>query len=99
MTISDVARKRAKALWKKAKKVPSGEIEVLWSGGIDSTAALTALLETQPAKTKTRLSIKMAPRAIGEYPLFFEQNIEGKLPVQMVDDFDDICEFVNASRL
>ncbi len=98
--LGDIARARATEIWSTAKESsPSGEIEILFSGGIDSTAALVAMLETAPAEDAPRLVIKMAPRAIGENPLFYENFVEGKLPVEMIPDADDICQHVNTSRV
>lgn len=46
-------------------------LEVLWSGGIDSTAAALALLETKPATKK--LVMVCTQNSIDEYPLFYER--------------------------
>ena len=46
-------------------------LEVLWSGGIDSTAATLALLETKP--TAKKLVIVCTQNSIDEYPLFYER--------------------------
>lgn len=45
-------------------------LEVLWSGGIDSTAATLALLETKP--TAKKLVIVCTQDSINEYPLFYD---------------------------
>jgi hypothetical protein len=46
---------------------------ILWSGGIDSTAALVALLNmATPDEQRNVLEIHCAPRAVQEYPKFFE---------------------------
>ena len=100
--LGDIARARATEIWRRAGEIPSRTLEILFSGGIDSTSVLTALLETRPPEASGRptLIVKMAPRAVEEYPHFFFQYISaGKLPVEYVGDFDDICEFVNHTRL
>lgn len=45
------------------------QIEVLWSGGIDSTAATLSLLETK--SSNQTLTITCTQESIDEYPLFF----------------------------
>lgn len=51
------------------------EIAVFWSGGIDSTGALVALLMQADAADRNRLHIFLRPRSIAEYPAFFERHI------------------------
>jgi len=46
-------------------------LEVLWSGGIDSTSVALALLETKP--TNKTLTIVCTQTSIDEYPLFYER--------------------------
>lgn len=46
-------------------------IEVLWSGGIDSTSTALALLETKPADKK--LVMVCTQTSIDEYPLFYSR--------------------------
>lgn len=50
------------------------KIHVLWSGGIDSTAALLCLREVVPAN---KLVVMYTPQSLVEYPGFFEQHIQG----------------------
>ena len=45
------------------------------------------------------LVVKLAPRAIEEYPLFYDRYIKGKLKEERVGNYDDICQFINSSRL
>ncbi len=59
-------------------------IRVLWSGGIDSTVALVALLQALPKAEYYRLVPLLSMISINEYPLFFRQHILGKLPFQHV---------------
>jgi len=100
-SVAEVARNRAKYLWKRAGELPSRTMQIFFSGDIDSTAALTALLETYPSNAEApKLIVKMASRAIEEYNLFYERYIAGgKVPVEFVDDKDDMCEFLDGTRL
>lgn len=59
-------------------------IRVLWSGGIDSTVALIALLKALPPEEYHRLVPLLSMISINEYPLFFRKHILHKLPFQHV---------------
>ncbi|MTB53565.1 hypothetical protein [Lewinella sp. W8] len=60
------------------------EIRVLWSGGIDSTVALIALIKNLPPAEHHRLVPLLNMVSINEYPLFFRNHILRKLPFQQV---------------
>ena len=77
-------------------------IDVAWSGGIDSTAALVALLKA--GIDLDRLTILMLPEtpgtrrlpfrcgSVAEYPEFFKKYINGKIQWRMVKDVrQEIC--------
>ncbi|MDP6344371.1 MAG: hypothetical protein QF578_17200 [Alphaproteobacteria bacterium] len=51
------------------------EIAVFWSGGIDSTTALSALLMQAAPADRARLHVFLRPRSIGEYPEFFAAHV------------------------
>ncbi len=50
-------------------------IQVLWSGGIDSTAALISILKHLPGKLERHLEVLLTMDSIDEYPLFFRSHI------------------------
>lgn len=56
------------------------KIRVLWSGGIDSTVALIALLKVLPEAEHDRIVPLLNMISINEYPLFFRRYILHKLP-------------------
>lgn len=58
-------------------------INIMWSGGIDSTTALISLIKT--GKTD-RIHVLLSPASVAEYPLFFETFIKDKLQYSLVDD-------------
>ncbi|MEO0733170.1 MAG: hypothetical protein AAFZ52_10065 [Bacteroidota bacterium] len=60
------------------------KIRVLWSGGIDSTVALIALLRALPQTEYHRLEVLLNMISINEYPLFFRQHILHKVPFKQV---------------
>lgn len=73
-SFTDVADSRAADLWSEKKP-----IILYWSGGIDSTTALVALLKIMPHDGD--LTICCNENSVAEYPEFFRKHIEGKLTV------------------
>ena len=69
MTLRQVMMQRAEQILSDH----SGEIDVLWSGGIDTTAAVVALLQVPGARERIR--IRYCQRSVAEYPGFFEAHI------------------------
>lgn len=64
----------------------SGDIHVLWSGGMYTTALVTAfILETEnDLQNRNRIIIRYCERSIPEYPLFFEQHVS-RLRYRVID--------------
>lgn len=54
-------------------------IHVFWSGGVDSTCVLVALLKATLKSTRDRLVVLLSEDSINEYPLFYERHIRGKV--------------------
>lgn len=67
---ADVCHRRARQLLDEDR-----EIALFWSGGIDSTGALAALLMQAGPADRDRLHIFLRPRSIGEYPAFFDSHV------------------------
>ena len=63
------------------------EIALFWSGGIDSTAALTALLMQAVPADRARLHVFLRPRSIDEYPEFYAEHVR-HLPYEIIDGLD-----------
>ena len=99
-TLDESMLAHAKRLWAHATE-KKRSIELLYSGGIDSTAVLVAMLQTAPSKEHlTRvLRLKLAQRAITEYPLFFERYISNRIEYTLLDDNVDICEHLDSEAL
>lgn len=57
--------------------------QVMWSGGIDSTVALVALVEAARKKDgrMEKLLVCLDKTSIDEYPKFYEESIKGQLKV------------------
>jgi len=73
-TFANVADSRAAALWDENKK-----LSVFWSGGIDSTTALVALLKNVPINRLSDLTVHLNSASIAEYPEFYTDYIDGKI--------------------
>jgi hypothetical protein len=59
-----------------------GRLHVMWSGGIDSTVALVALLKALPANERDRLTVYLSSHSVAENPGFYQTRIAGQLAVQ-----------------
>ncbi len=59
-------------------------IRLLWSGGIDSTVAIVALLKALPKEEYYRLEPLLSMISINEYPLFFRKYILHQLSYRHV---------------
>jgi hypothetical protein len=81
-----------------AKKIASNtdrRIAVNWSGGIDSTTALVALIQTVPA---SRLVVVCNEQSIAEFPSFYHEVIQPNIETMTHDEwFTTALEFFNVS--
>ncbi|PHI19701.1 hypothetical protein CEQ90_11675 [Lewinellaceae bacterium SD302] len=78
-TYAEISRRKGDAIMGEAIE-RNLRVQVLWSGGIDSTVALIALTESRYfAEAKGRVEVLLSMDSINEYPLFFHQFIHGKL--------------------
>lgn len=57
-------------------------LHIMWSGGIDSTVALVALLKSLPVHERDRLTVFLSSHSVNENPAFYHAHIAGKLAVQ-----------------
>ena len=78
-TLEDVMLEEAKRIWDLNR-----EFRVYWSGGIDSTGVLTALLQTVQPGDLDRMTVVYTANdasrsSTTEYPEFFRDYIDGKL--------------------
>jgi len=72
---------RAELLLARARDLDT-EIYVFWSGGIDSTCALTSLIKMAPEKE--RIVVLLSDGSIDEFPSFYRAHIRGKLRCKSV---------------
>lgn len=78
-TFGQICLETAENFWKR-----TNQISVMWSGGIDSTAAALALIETKPAGAD--LEIKCTHESILEYPAFYKMH-QSLCQVQSAEQF------------
>lgn len=69
-------------------------IGLLWSGGIDSTAVLVALMRVAPSPEylRERVEIFMSAESIQEYPLFFHRYVVGRFKIHSSSFFFDFFQ-------
>ena len=63
---------------------PQAPLQILWSGGIDTTAVICAFLQVATDEEKKHLLVRYCARSKEEYPLFFESFIP-QLPSQEIE--------------
>ena len=80
-SLSDLMDQRAVELYNEAKRT-NKKLAVMWSGGIDSTAVLVALLKNIPTHEHGMIEVICNSHSIFENPQFFIKYIVGKLKVQ-----------------
>jgi hypothetical protein len=68
----------------KISKITNNPIALLWSGGIDSTAALVALMQVIPLK---QITVVCDHHSIEEYPTFYQDKIAPNLPVISIPEW------------
>ena len=86
-TFEEVANCRAIELWNMDKP-----IRLWWSGGIDSTCALVALLNTK--RLGDELIVYLSDRSYQENPNFYDKLISMKIPFQWHDSDNYIWDNV-----
>lgn len=92
LSFEDACLKRAEEILKQ----DTGKINVLWSGGIDSTLALVSLLRVQARQNGfSRLHIILSQNSVNEYFSFYKDVIENNLSHTIIKD--TIYESISAN--
>ena len=78
-----VVNHRAKIILEKAEK-ENKDIKISYSGGIDSTVAMIALIKQKDNYPSVKLIVVLSEESIKEYPKFFIGHIQGKFPIEWV---------------
>tara|TARA_R110002096_G_scaffold422373_2_gene628817 strand:- start:1385 stop:2464 length:1080 start_codon:yes stop_codon:yes gene_type:complete len=84
LSFADICDLTAKGLIEESQE-KGMKIQVLWSGGIDSTVALIALLKNLDPEEYSRLEVTLSLASIDEYPLFFRRHILNKLSFKLIN--------------
>lgn len=97
MTFAQLCDARGAEIIAEARREHRG-IGVLWSGGIDSTCALIAIIKAAAAQQEPdRVRVLLSMSSVHEYPEFFLKHIDGRVAVQPVTH--PIAEFLDPSLL
>jgi len=96
-SFADIADERAQYIIDTAS-TQQREVDLYWSGGIDSTAALAAFLRVAGEEwLTTKLTVVLNNNSINEYPLFYDQFIKDKLRIKIRrnEAIDPMLEFTH----
>lgn len=62
-----------------------GRFQVLWSGGIDTTAVVVAFLRVATEADRSRITIRHCERSYDEYPEFFDRFIKNSFKCKEIE--------------
>lgn len=79
----DLCDRRAHNIVQEARR-RNLQINLLWSGGIDSTTACIALMRATKGQSD-RLRVFLSKESRKEYPLFFKEHLSDKIKVTWID--------------
>jgi len=87
-SIDEIILERAEILWQWIEK--GDKLGMLWwSGGIDSTAMIVAMIQTSTPIRMQLIKVGLNQRSIEEYPLFFNKYIK-QLPQMFISHNDGL---------
>jgi len=95
LNFADITDARAIELLEKSKSYSS--VLLFYSGGIDSTTILCAMLKNWPASELAKITIVMNQYSIDENKNMFENYINGKFTVVSTDEYFTECKINNDS--
>lgn len=90
-TIPTICLERARQIWERAER-ENMNVKLLWSGGIDSTTALVAMLRVA-ARNNVRLSrliVALTSDSIREYDRFYYRHIRKRVTFEKLRALDDV---------
>jgi len=96
-SFSEIMDIRAKQLLKKAKNT-GRDIRVSYSGGIDSTSVLCALIKYNEEYPEVNITVVMSDESYYEYPEFYENHLKSRVAVQWVTSLDVLETLVKESE-
>ena len=77
----DICNERASEILARSDEA-NARMYTLWSGGIDSTLALTSLLKASSREQRSRITVLLSEDSIMENPNFFRDHISNKLAAE-----------------
>lgn len=83
LNLRDLMDQRAGSILNECR-LEGKKIQLLWSGGIDSTAALVSFLRVIQGSDLDYLELALSDGSIEEYPSFYDRFIRGKLAYNFV---------------
>lgn len=96
-SFSEICAERAEFICQKSS-TENRKIQILWSGGIDSTLALVSIFKKLEKRDDlNRLEILLSKDSIAEYPTFFRDVIEKKLKFILFEP--PIYDFLDAEKI
>src|SRR5882724_7672755 len=84
-TFEQLCNERAEELGRKLKASNRTYLNVMWSGGIDSTTIVISLLKTWSAEDLKRVRILLSSASIQEYPRFYREYIAPRFRGQILN--------------
>jgi hypothetical protein len=76
----------------------SRQIRVFWSGGIDSTVALVALMRGATARDRSgMIEVLVSTESVKEYPYFFKHHVDSKYTTTLVKP--PLSQFLDPQKL
>lgn len=86
-----VCLERARQIWERAER-QNMNVKLLWSGGIDSTTALVAMLRVTARNDRrlSRLIVTLTRDSINEYSSFYYNHIQKYVKVENLRDLSDV---------
>lgn len=96
-SFSEICGERAKFICEKSL-AESRKIQILWSGGIDSTLALVSIIkELEKREDLELMEVLLSKESIAEYPTFFRDVIEKKMNYILFDP--PIYDYLDAEKI
>lgn len=93
-TLKDIADSKADAIWKHAQHTGKN-IAIMWSGGIDSTFVVTAILKTVPANEHDRVAVICNSNSVYENQQFFFKFLLNRVQLFNTSTWEMTPDFLN----
>lgn len=85
----EICMERAREIHARAAEEGFG-VKVLWSGGMDSTTALVALIKSASPRELTNITVLLTKASIAEYRLFYRKFLVSSVRTQLITDLSNV---------